>query len=87
MRARSFSWERKLPTNFSYTINRRKENEMKAIWGFLRDERGTETAEWALVLAVIVLVAIATALPLGQAIAAKFTEAEGAVEGAAPAGG
>ncbi len=43
-------------------FNRRKESKMKAIRRFLRDERGTETVEWALVLGIIVLFAIAAAL-------------------------
>jgi len=48
---------------------------MKTIRRFLQDERGTETAEWALVLGAIVLVAIVAGKLLGPAIATKYNDA------------
>lgn len=58
---------------------------MKAIRRFLRDERGTETVEWALVLGIIVLFAIVAALaaqgPLGTIYTALVTDLTTAAAG------
>ncbi len=47
---------------------------MKAIRRFLRDEHGTETVEWALVLGIIVLFAIAIALGAQGPLNTIYTE-------------
>ncbi len=47
---------------------------MKAIRRFLKDEHGTETVEWALVLGIIVLFAIAVALGAQAPLNTIYTE-------------
>ncbi len=47
---------------------------MKTIRRFLRDEHGTETVEWALVLGIIVLFAIVAALAAQGPLNTIYTE-------------
>jgi Flp pilus assembly pilin Flp len=41
---------------------------MKSLWNFWKDERGLETAEWALLLGIVVLTATVAALGARDAI-------------------
>jgi Flp pilus assembly pilin Flp len=47
---------------------------MKTLWRFWKDERGLETAEWALLLGIIVLTATVAAVAARPAIQTIFTE-------------
>ncbi len=49
---------------------------MKTILRFLKDERGTETVEWAVVLGIIAIGAITTAVALGGHVLNAFTTVE-----------
>lgn len=46
---------------------------MKTLLRFLKDERGTESAEWALILGVIVLAAIGAAVTANASMKTIFT--------------
>lgn len=46
---------------------------MKTIRRFLRDERGIESAEWALILGIIVLAAVAAATTAKSSMTKIFT--------------
>ena len=52
----------------------------------LRDEKGAELAEYALLLALIAVVAIATLTGLGEQIAAIFAAVTEALAGVMPGG-
>lgn len=58
-----------------------EEEEMEKIWKFFKDESGANMVEYALLLALIALVSIAALQILGPTIAAKFTEANTAING------
>lgn len=47
---------------------------MKSLWNFWKDERGLETAEWALLLGIVVLAGTAAAITARQSIVDIFTE-------------
>ncbi len=47
---------------------------MKMLWKFLKDERGLETAEWALLLGIVVLTATIAAVAAKPAIKTIFEE-------------
>ncbi len=47
---------------------------MKSLWNFWKDERGLETAEWALLLGIVVLAGTAAAVGARPAIQAIFAE-------------
>jgi Flp pilus assembly pilin Flp len=47
---------------------------MKLLWKFWKDERGLETAEWALLLGIVVLAGTVAAVGARPAIQAIFTE-------------
>jgi Flp pilus assembly pilin Flp len=49
-----------------------KEKDMKTVLRFLRDERGTETVEWAIVLGIIAVGAIAAAATIGTFVTNSF---------------
>jgi Flp pilus assembly pilin Flp len=53
---------------------RKKEKKMKILWRFLKDERGLETAEWALLLGIVVLTATIAAVAARPAIQTIFEE-------------
>lgn len=55
---------------------------MKSVLRFLRDERGTETVEWAVVLGVITVGAITLAVTLGGYVAGAFDEVRDAFQSA-----
>ena len=48
--------------------------------GFLRDERGTETVEWAIMIGIIAVGAITAILTIGNWVVDKFTELQTAIE-------
>jgi pilus assembly protein Flp/PilA len=52
---------------------------------FLKDEEGSNAAEYALILALIALAIIGGATALGTAVNGKMTTASGNIGGAAPA--
>jgi Flp pilus assembly pilin Flp len=67
-------------------LREKKEKKMKILWRFLKDERGLETAEWALLLGIVVLTATIAAVearPFMQAIygemVTELSEAAGQV--------
>jgi Flp pilus assembly pilin Flp len=45
---------------------------MRTVLRFLRDERGTETVEWAIVLGIIAVGAIAAAATIGTFVTNSF---------------
>jgi Flp pilus assembly pilin Flp len=47
---------------------------MEKIWNFLKDEDGIETAEYAVMGALVVIVAAGAAIALGIAISNEFGE-------------
>jgi len=46
---------------------------MKALKRFLRDERGTETVEWAIMIGIIAVAAIAAIIAIGGWVNDQFT--------------
>jgi Flp pilus assembly pilin Flp len=46
---------------------------------FLRDERGTETVEWAIMIGIIAVAAIGTIVLIGQWVLTKFQTLEAAL--------
>jgi Flp pilus assembly pilin Flp len=49
--------------------------EMKAAWEkFVRDERGTETVEWAIMIGLIAVASIAVIWAIGTWVQNEFTE-------------
>ena len=46
---------------------------MKTMWKFLKDERGTETVEWAIIIGLIAVGAIVTAVLIGNKVNNAFT--------------
>ena len=52
--------------------------------GFLRDEEGSNAAEYALILALIALFIITGATLLGGSVNTKLTDASTAIDAAAP---
>ena len=58
---------------------------MKRIMNFLRDEEGSNAAEYGLLLALIAIVIILGAQALGGAVNTKLDEAATAVDGAGAA--
>jgi Flp pilus assembly pilin Flp len=53
-----------------------KEKSMKNVLRFLRDDRGTETVEWAIVLGIIAVGAIVTAATIGGYVTNAFQNTE-----------
>jgi Flp pilus assembly pilin Flp len=51
---------------------------MKTVLRFLRDQHGTETVEWAIVIGIIAVGAIASAVAIGGYVAGAFGFLEGA---------
>ncbi|MDI6451682.1 Flp family type IVb pilin [Anaerobaca lacustris] len=47
---------------------------------FMKDERGIELAEWAVMAALIIAAAVGVVSLLGQAIATRFGEVQTAIE-------
>lgn len=45
---------------------------MKILWRFLKDERGLETAEWALLLGIVVLAGVVAAIGARDSISGIF---------------
>ncbi len=54
---------------------------MKTIVRFLKDERGTETVEWAIVIGLIAIGAIAMAVLIGGHVTSAFTKLETGLNG------
>ena len=54
---------------------------MEKLWNFLKEEDGIETAEYAVMGALVVIVAAGAAILLGQAIDAGFDEITAAITG------
>ena len=54
---------------------------MKTLLRFLKDERGTETVEWAIVIGLIAVGAIAAAATIGAWVQDRFTTLEDAISG------
>ena len=52
---------------------------MKTLVSFLKDERGLETVEWAVIAALIVAGLVGVIGILGNSVEAKFTELNAAV--------
>lgn len=55
---------------------------MEKLKHFLKDERGNEAPEYALIAALIAVVMIVGVTAAGQAILAKFSEVASAIDGA-----
>ena len=55
---------------------------MEKIWKFIKDEEGLETAEYAVMGALIVIALVATVIVLRDAIAAAFTRIADTITGA-----
>ena len=53
----------------------------KAIKGFLRDERGTETVEWAIIIGLLAAGAIALAGSIGGWVGTQFQSLWNAMSG------
>ncbi len=51
---------------------------MKHVLSFLRDERGTETVEWAIIIGLIATGAVAFAVLIGQDVTRAFQNLESA---------
>ena len=49
---------------------------------FYKDEKGTETVEWAIMIGIIAVGAIAAILAIGTWVVGKFSQLETAVESA-----
>jgi Flp pilus assembly pilin Flp len=49
-----------------------KEKKMQTVLRFLKDERGTETVEWAIVIGLIATGAIALAMGIGTKVQGAF---------------
>jgi Flp pilus assembly pilin Flp len=47
---------------------------MKTVLRFLRDEQGTETVEWAIIMGLIAVTAIVTIRSIGTKVKQKFTD-------------
>jgi Flp pilus assembly pilin Flp len=64
---------------------------MRLLWRFLKDERGLETAEWALLLGIVVLAGTVAAMEARPAIQTIFgtmqTELQDAAADVGGAGG
>ena len=58
------------------TFVKEKERKMKMVLRFLRDERGTETVEWAIMVGLIAVAAIATVILIGQHVTTTFQNLE-----------
>ena len=58
---------------------------MKSINGFLKDERGAELAEYAVAVAIVVVIAILVYKVLGDAINAKMISVAGEIDAPPPA--
>ncbi len=54
---------------------------MEKIWNFLKDEDGIETAEYAVMGALVVIVAAGAAVLLGQAIDTSIDNVTTAING------
>jgi Flp pilus assembly pilin Flp len=54
---------------------------LKKIWAFVKQEEGIESAEYAVLAAVIVLVMIAGAILLGNQINTTYTTVAGKIPG------
>jgi len=65
---------------------RKKEKKMKLLGQFWKDERGLETAEWALLLGIVVLAGTAAAVGARTAIQNIFTEMRTELTNAQPTG-
>jgi Flp pilus assembly pilin Flp len=57
---------------------------MKSLWNFWKDERGLETAEWALLLGIVVLAGTMAAVGARGAIQSIFTEMKDELTNAQP---
>jgi Flp pilus assembly pilin Flp len=53
--------------------NEGKESTMNMFWRLLKDERGTETVEWAIVIGLIAMGAILLATSIGGSVTRAFT--------------
>jgi len=58
---------------------------VKSINGFLKDERGAELAEYAVAVAIVVVIAILVYKVLGDAINAKMISVAGEIDAPPPA--
>ena len=61
-------------------IERRKK--MKTVREFLREEKGTETVEWAIMIGIIAVAAIATIVSIGGWVQTQFTTLNNGLAGA-----
>ena len=55
---------------------------MKRVREFLRDEKGTETVEWAIMIGIIAVAAIATIVSIGGWVQTQFTTLNNGLGGA-----
>jgi Flp pilus assembly pilin Flp len=55
---------------------------MKTVLRFLKDERGTETVEWAIVIGIIAIGAILAAASIGGKVETAFKALDTALTGA-----
>jgi pilus assembly protein Flp/PilA len=60
-------------------LKRRKK--MNALKRFLRDEQGTETVEWAIIIGLIAVASIATIVSIGTWVSGKFTALDTSLAG------
>ncbi|MHC4741906.1 MAG: Flp family type IVb pilin [Planctomycetota bacterium] len=54
---------------------------MNALKRFLRDEQGTETVEWAIIIGLIAVASIATIVSIGTWVSGKFTALDTSLAG------
>ena len=54
---------------------------MKRLWNFLRDERGLETVEYAIITGLIVAGTITAIIAIGGWVETQFTETQTTLEG------
>lgn len=55
---------------------------MESIKRFLSDEKGTETVEWAIMIGVIAVAAIATIVAIGNWVSDQFAALNNGLQGA-----
>ena len=57
---------------------------MQTVLRFLKDERGTETVEWAIIIGLIAVGAIAAAAEIGTHVTTAFETLDAALDGPPP---
>ena len=71
-----YSWSRSVVNKRDFVF---KEKKMKAVMRFLKDEQGTETVEWAIIIGIIAVGAIGFIASIGDWVQAQFAELNAAI--------